>query len=132
MNRGMNSAVVLGYSVGAIPFYRRVVALDPKFDMAHMQLGFMDFNIARGEAWRGEPHESFCNYVIMSVNAKNSSPRVPTTTVLPVIWTRRGKRWKPWFKPTRDSWFRTTASPQCGPFRVMRGLNATMTFRFGR
>jgi tetratricopeptide (TPR) repeat protein/predicted Ser/Thr protein kinase len=45
MNLGMKSAVVLGDSVGAIPFYRRAVEIDPKFAMAHMYLGFMYGNI---------------------------------------------------------------------------------------
>ncbi len=45
MNLGMKSAVVLGDSVGAIPFYRRAVEIDPKFAMAYMYLGFMYSNI---------------------------------------------------------------------------------------
>ena len=45
MNLGMKSAVVLGDSVGAIPFYRRAVEIDPKFAMAYMYLGFMYGNI---------------------------------------------------------------------------------------
>jgi Tfp pilus assembly protein PilF len=45
MNLGMNSAVVLGDSVGAIPFYKRAVEIDPKFAMAYMYLGFMYGNI---------------------------------------------------------------------------------------
>ena len=45
MNLGMKSGVVLGDSVGAIPFYRRAVETDIKFAMAYMYLGFMYGNI---------------------------------------------------------------------------------------
>jgi eukaryotic-like serine/threonine-protein kinase len=45
MNLGMKSAVVLGDSVGAIPFYKRAVEIDPEFAMAYMYLGFMYSNI---------------------------------------------------------------------------------------
>jgi len=54
MNLGMNSAVVLGDSVGAIPFYKRAVEIDPKFAMAYMYLGFMYGNI-------GEDRQSAAN-----------------------------------------------------------------------
>jgi tetratricopeptide (TPR) repeat protein len=54
MNLGMKSAVVLGDSVGAIPFYRRAVEIDPKFAMAYMYLGFMYGNI-------GEERQSASN-----------------------------------------------------------------------
>jgi tetratricopeptide (TPR) repeat protein len=54
MNLGMNSAVVLGDSVGAIPFYKRAVEIDPKFAMAYMYLGFMYGNI-------GEDRQSGAN-----------------------------------------------------------------------
>ena len=45
MNLGMRSAVVLGDSVGAIPFYKRAVEIDPKFAMAYMYLCFMYGNV---------------------------------------------------------------------------------------
>ena len=54
MNLGMNTAVVLGDSVGAIPFYKRAVEIDPKFAMAYMYLGFMYGNI-------GEDRQSAAN-----------------------------------------------------------------------
>src|SRR5262249_49501301 len=48
MNLGMRAAVERGDFVGAIPFYRRAVEIDPRFAMAHMYQSFMYFNLGEG------------------------------------------------------------------------------------
>ena len=45
MNLGMKSAVTLGDSAGAIPFYQRAVEIDPHFAIAYMYLSFMYGNL---------------------------------------------------------------------------------------
>ncbi len=45
MNLGMRSAVTLGDSAGAIPFYQRAVEIDPNFAISYMYLSFMYDNL---------------------------------------------------------------------------------------
>ena len=48
MNLGGKSAVALGDSAGAIPFYQRAVEIDPNFAISYMYLSFMYGNLGEG------------------------------------------------------------------------------------